>query len=291
MATETSRPAVRRAKRTVHRLRGNRLATIGLVVLGLFFFLALFAPQIAPYGYAETNVPDRLEGPSATHPFGTDQYGRDIFSRVLFGARIALQVAIAVPLVAMIVGVPVGLLSGYYGGHIDNTLMRLMDAIFAFPSILLGLTLVAVFGQSLINIVIALGIVFIPQFARITRGSAMSVAREDHVKVARSMGASDLRILGLHVLPFCISAILVQASITAALAIVLESSLSFLGVGVPPPRPSWGAMLRVGKGFISSGQWWYSVFPGLGIVFSVLGFNLLGDGLRDVLDPRTDPDR
>ncbi|MFB6112402.1 MAG: ABC transporter permease [Halobacteriaceae archaeon] len=291
MATETSRPAVRRARRTIRRLRRNRLATVGFVVLGSFLIVAVLAPVIAPYGYAETNVPDRLEGPSLSHPFGTDQYGRDIFSRVVFGARIALQVALAVPLVAMLVGVPIGLLAGYYGGRLDNTLMRVMDAIFAFPSILLGLTLVAVFGQSLVNIVIALGIVFIPQFARITRGSAMSVAREDHVKVARSMGASDLRILGLHVLPFCVSAILVQASITAALAIVLESSLSFLGVGVPPPRPSWGAMLRVGKGFISSGQWWYSVFPGLGIVFSVLGFNLLGDGLRDVLDPRTDPDR
>lgn len=291
MAADTSRPAVRRARRTAGRMRRNRLALFGIVVLGFFLIVAVFAPVIAPYGFAETNVPDRLQGPSETHPFGTDQYGRDIFSRVVYGARIAFQVAVAVPLVAMVVGVPVGLLAGYYGGRIDNVLMRLMDSIFAFPSILLGLTLVAVFGQSLVNIVVALGIVFIPQFARITRGSAMSAAKEDHVKVAKSMGASDVRILGLHVLPFCISAILVQASIVAALAIVLESSLSFLGVGVPPPRPSWGAMLRVGKGFISSGQWWYSVFPGLGIVFSVLGFNLLGDGLRDVLDPRTDPDR
>lgn len=291
MATETSSPAVRRARRTAHRIRHNRLALFGVVVLGFFFIVAVFAPVIAPYGFAETNVPDRLQGPGETHPFGTDQYGRDIFSRVIYGARIAFQVAVAVPLVAMTIGVPVGLLSGYYGGRLDNVLMRLMDSIFAFPSILLGLTLVAVFGQSLLNIIIALGIVFIPQFARITRGSAMSVAREDHVKVAKSMGASDVRILALHVLPFCVSAILVQASIAAALAIVLESSLSFLGVGVPPPRPSWGSMLRVGKGFIASGQWWYSVFPGLGIVFSVLGFNLLGDGLRDVLDPRTDPER
>lgn len=291
MAIDTSRPAIRRARRAGRRIRNNRLASFGLIVLGLFFIVAVFAHVIAPFGYAEVNIPDRLESPSAKHPFGTDQYGRDIFSRVVYGARIAFQVAIAVPLVAMVIGVPIGLIAGYYGGRLDNSLMRLMDAIFAFPSILLGLTLVAVFGQSLVNIVAALGIVFIPQFARITRGSAMSVAREDHVKVARSMGASDLRIITLHVLPFCISAILVQASITAALAIVLESSLSFLGVGVPPPRPSWGAMLRVGKGFISSGQWWYSVFPGLAIVFSVLGFNLLGDGLRDVLDPRTDPDR
>jgi ABC-type dipeptide/oligopeptide/nickel transport system permease subunit len=200
-------------------------------------------------------------------------------------------VAVLTPLVAMSVGVPVGLLAGYYGGRLDDALMRVMDSIFAFPTILLGLTLVAVFGQSLTNIVLALGIVFVPQFARITRGSALSVSRENHVKVARSLGASDARILALHVFPFCLSSILVQATITAALAIILESSLSFLGVGVPPPRPSWGGMLRVGKGFVGSGEWWYSVFPGLAIVLSVLGFNLLGDGLRSVLDPRTDPDR
>jgi len=292
MATDTTtRPAVRRARRFLARFRKNRLAVIGATVLGLFLVVAIFAPQIAPYDYAATNVPERLEGPSATHPFGTDQYGRDIFSRVVYGARIAFQVAVATPLVAMLVGVPVGLLSGYFGGRVDDVLMRLMDSIFAFPSILLGLTLVAIFGQSLTNIIIALGIVFIPQFARITRGSALSVSKEAHVKAARSMGASHARILAFHVLPFCMSAILVQASIVAALAIILEASLSFLGVGVPPPRPSWGAILRVGKGFVSSGQWWYSVFPGLAIVFSVLGFNLLGDGLRDILDPRTGPNQ
>ncbi|MFB6104117.1 MAG: ABC transporter permease [Halobacteriaceae archaeon] len=292
MATDTSsRPMVRRTRRFLYRFKKNRLAVVGATVLGLFLLVAIFAPQIAPYDYAATNVPERLEPPSAAHPFGTDQYGRDIFSRVVFGARIAFQVAVATPLVAMLVGVPVGLLAGYFGGRIDDVLMRLMDSIFAFPSILLGLTLVAIFGQSLTNIIIALGIVFIPQFARITRGSALSVSREAHVKAARSMGASHPRILVLHVLPFCMSAILVQASIDAALAIILEASLSFLGVGVPPPRPSWGAILRVAKGFVSSGQWWYSVFPGLSIVFSVLGFNLLGDGLRDVLDPRTGPNR
>ncbi|WP_049979810.1 ABC transporter permease [Halolamina rubra] len=169
--------------------------------------------------------------------------------------------------------------------------MRLMDSIFAFPAILLGLTLVAVFGQSLTNIVAALGIVYIPQFARVTRGSAVSVVEEEHVRVARSLGASHARIVLVHVLPFCLSAILVQATVTAALAIVLESSLSFLGVGVPSPTPSWGSILRVGKGYVDSGEWWYSVFPGVAIVVAVLGFNLLGDGLRDVLDPRTDPNR
>jgi ABC-type dipeptide/oligopeptide/nickel transport system permease subunit len=287
----TARPTVRRLARFATRFRHNQLAIIGLGVLGVFVLVAALAPYIAPYDPTVTDVPNRLAPPGPDHPMGTDRYGRDIFSRVVLGTRIAFQVAVATPAVAIAVGVPVGLVSGYFGGRVDDGLMRLMDAIFAFPSILLGLTLVAVFGQSLTNIVVALGIVFIPQFARITRGSAMSAASEEHVKVARSLGASHLRILGLHVLPFCVSAILVQATIVAALAIILEASLSFLGVGVPPPRPSWGAILRVGKGYLNSGEWWYSVFPGLAIVFSVLGFNLLGDGLRSVLDPRTDPER
>lgn len=292
MATDTpTRPLVRRTHRFVRQLRQNRFAVVGIGVLTLLLVVAVFAPVIAPYHYSTVNVPAALEPPSLTHPFGTDQYGRDLFSRVVYGSRIAVQVAVFTPLVAMVVGVPIGLVAGYFGGQTDTMLMRLMDAIFAFPSILLGLTLVAVFGQSLTNIIAALGIVFIPQFARITRGSAMAVSAEAHVKAAKSMGASHARIIAYHVFPFCLSAILVQASIVAALSIILEASLSYLGVGVPSPRPSWGAILRVGKGFISSGQWWYSVFPGLAIVVSVLGFNLLGDGLRDVLDPRTGPNR
>lgn len=287
----TRRPTVRRIRRFVAQFRRNRLAVVGLFVLTVFVLVAAFAPYLAPSDPSTTDVPNRLAEPSADNPMGTDQYGRDVLSRVILGTRIAFQVAIATPAVAMAIGVPIGLVAGYAGGRIDDALMRVMDSIFAFPTILLGLTLVAVFGQSVTNIVVALGIVFIPQFARITRGSAMSAASEEHVKVAKSLGASHLRILGLHVLPFCLSAILVQATIVAALAIILESSLSFLGVGVPPPKPSWGAMLRVGKGYINTGEWWYSVFPGLAIVFSVLGFNLLGDGLRSVLDPRTDPER
>jgi ABC-type dipeptide/oligopeptide/nickel transport system permease subunit len=285
------RPAVQRLRRGLRRLRRNRLATTGLLLCLLFAFVAAFPGELATHPFDATNVPERLQGPSLEHPMGTDRYGRDILSRVIFGARVAFLVAVLTPAVAMLVGVPVGLVAGYYGGRLDDVLMRAMDSVFAFPTILLGLTLVAVFGQSLTNIVLALGIVFVPQFARITRGSALSASREDHVKVARSLGASDLRVLALHVFPFCVSAILVQATITGALAVILESSLSFLGVGVPPPRPSWGAMLRVGKGFVVSGEWWYSVFPGLAIVVSVLGFNLLGDGLRSVLDPRSDPDR
>lgn len=283
-------PLFRRFRTWFNRIRRSRLATVGLFVLGAFVFVAVFAPLIAPYEAGTMNVQDRLQPPSMDYPFGTDHYGRDIFSRVVLGTRIAMQVAFAVPLVSMAIGVPIGLLSGYFGGRVDNVLMRLMDAIFAFPAVLLGLTIVAVFGAGLTNIIAALGVVFVPQFARVTRSSAISVVREDHVKAARSLGASNLRIIGLHVFPFCISAIMVQATITAALAIIVEASLSFLGVGVPPPRPSWGVMLRTGKGHLDS-AWWFSVFPGVAIILSVLGFNLLGDGLRDVLDPRTDFDQ
>ncbi|MFB6198468.1 MAG: ABC transporter permease [Halobacteriaceae archaeon] len=281
----------RRVCRFLRRFRQNTLAVAGFIIILLLFVMAIFAPYFAPYDITQTNVDHALEAPSLAHPFGTDRYGRDILSRVIVGSRIALQVAITVPLVAMVVGVPIGLLAGYFGGRFDNVLMRFMDGLFAFPSILLGLTLVAVFGQSLLNIIVALGIVFIPQFARITRGATVSVVTEDHIKAAQSLGASHARIIIVHILPFCLSAIVVQATITAALAILLESSLSFLGIGVSPPPPSWGTMLRSGREFIHSGYWWYSTFPGLAIVISVLGFNLLGDGLRDVLDPRTSPNR
>lgn len=285
---DTGSPWRRRVRRLAGRFRHNRLAVVGVTVTGTFLVVALLAPVLAPYDPTTMDVPNRLTGPSLAHPFGTDQYGRDVFSRALVGSRVAMKVAFAVPLVAASIGVPIGLLAGYFGGWVDNALMRVMDAIFAFPAILLGLTIVAVFGQGLTNIIAALGVVFIPQFARVTRSSALSAAREDHVKAAKSLGASHLRVLGRHVFPFCLSAILVQATVTAALAIIVAASLSFLGVGIQPPAPSWGMMLRTGKGFLDS-AWWFSFFPGLFIILSVLGFNLLGDGLRDVLDPRTGP--
>ena len=291
MATETERgidaaPTRPSSRSFARRFRRSRLATVGLVVLVSVAVLAIAAPVVAPHDPASMQIDQRLEPPSLDHPFGTDQYGRDVFSRVLHGTRIAMTVAIAVPLLSMSLGVPIGLVAGYLGGLVDDVLMRAMDTIFAFPSILLGLTIVAVFGQGLSKVTLALGIVFVPQFARVTRSSALSATRENHVKAARVIGASDLHVVVRHVLPFCVSAILVQATITAAFAIVLEASLSFLGVGVQPPAPSWGVMLRNGKGFLET-AWWYSLFPGLAIVVTVLGFNLLGDGLRDVLDPRT----
>jgi ABC-type dipeptide/oligopeptide/nickel transport system permease subunit len=286
----TRRPAVDRIRRVATGVRRNRLALLGAVVIVAFLLVAALAPVATPYRFDAVAVENRLQAPSPAHPFGTDHFGRDVLTRTLYGARVALVVAVATPLSAAAVGVPIGLAAGTVGGRTDDVLMRAMDALFAFPTILLGLTLVAVFGQSLTNIVVAMGVVFVPQFARVTRASAIDVADADHVRVATAIGATRTRIVVVHVLPFCLSAILVQASITAALAIIVESSLSFLGVGVPPPRPSWGAMLRTGKGYLESAPW-FSVFPGLAIVVTVLGFNALGDGLRDVLDPRTGPER
>lgn len=287
---ETDSAFLRRIALFWRRFRASKLAMAGAGILSSFVFLGVFGPMIAPHDPAVMDPANALAGPSWTHPMGTDHYGRDLFSRVLAGARIALIVAVGVPVISMSIGVPVGLVSGYFGGHTDNVLMRLMDSLFAFPAILLGLTLVAVFGTGLTNIIIAIGIVFIPQFARITRGSAVSAAEEEHVMAAKALGGSHLRIIAFHVFPFCISAIMVQATITAAAAILVEASLSFLGVGIQPPDPSWGSMLQVAKGYLSH-AWWFGFFPGIAIVFAVMGFNLLGDGLRDVLDPRMDAER
>jgi len=280
----------RRLALFARRFRKSKLAVIGSFVLAVFIFVGIFGPVLAPHDPAQMDTANRFLGPSFEHPMGTDHFGRDVFSRVIAGARIALIVSIAVPLLSMAVGVPVGLASGYFGGWIDNALMRVMDSLFAFPSILLALTFVAVFGTGLFNVTIAMAIVFIPVFARITRGSALSAAQEEHVKAAKAIGGSHTRIVALHIFPYCLSAIMVQATITAAVAILIEASLSFLGVGIQPPEPSWGAELQEARGYMND-AWWFGIFPGLAIVFTVLGFNLLGDGLRDVLDPRMDPDR
>ncbi len=286
----TSSARKRRIVLFLRRFMKSRLAVGGSIALSIFVFVGVFGPLLAPHDPAQIDTANRLVSPSLTHPMGTDHLGRDVFSRVIAGTRIALIVSVAVPMLSMAVGVPVGLISGYFGGWIDNTLMRVMDSLFAFPSILLALTFVAVFGTGLLNVTIAMAIVFVPVFARITRGSAISASQEEHVKAAKALGASHPRIITLHVFPYCFSAVMVQATITAAVAILIEASLSFLGVGIQPPDPSWGAELQEAKGSMGE-AWWFATFPGLAIVFTVLGFNLLGDGLRDVLDPRMDPDR
>lgn len=263
----------------------NRLALVGLVVLGVLAVMAVIGSWVAPYGVNEQSIPDRFSGPSLDHWFGADDLGRDVFSRVLVAARGSLQVGAIAVGIAVVLGVPIGLVAGYYGGVIDAVGMRLMDIVFSFPAILLAIAVVAVRGPGLANAMIAIGIVYMPIFARITRGSVVTVRHEVYVRAARSLGATDGRILRRHVLPNIVAPIIVQTSLSLAFAILSEAALSFLGLGVQPPQPSWGRMLADSRGFIKQAPW-IGIFPGLAILVTVMAFNLVGDGLRDALDPR-----
>jgi peptide/nickel transport system permease protein len=281
----STRSRSRRAE-TVSALWSNRLAAIGLVVLVLLVLAAVFADVIAPYGYTDSDLTRRLQPPSGAHWFGTDELGRDVLSRVIHGARVSLQVGAVAVGISLVLGTGIGLVAGYRGGWIDVVLMRMMDILFSFPVVLLAIAIVAVLSPSLVNTMIAIGIVFTPIFARVVRGSVLSVREEVYVRAARSLGASDLRILGRHVLPNVAAPIIVQTSLSLAFAILTEAALSYLGIGVQPPRPAWGLMLLDAQGFIPTGAWWMSIFPGLAIFLTVMALNLVGDGLRDALDPR-----
>lgn len=266
-------------------LVANRLAVFGLVVLAVLILAAVLGPLITPADPTLTDVANRLQPPSLEHPFGTDDLGRDILSRVIAGARVSLIVGFVAVGIALAVGVPLGLVAGYYGGWTETAIMRFADMVFAFPAILLAITVLAILGPGVINAMIAIGIVYMPIFARITRASTLSVREEVYVRAARSVGARDLRILGLHVLPNVLTPIIVQTSISLAFAILSEAALSFLGLGAQPPQPSWGRMLAEGRSFFSL-AWWMAFFPGMAILLTVLAFNLVGDALRDALDPR-----
>jgi len=279
-------PAARsRWRETLAVVAGNRLALAGMVVLALLIVAALLGPQLAPYGYNQVDVPNRLQPPSVLHPFGTDDLGRDVFSRVLLGARVSLLVGFVAVGISLTAGTLLGLLAGFYGGRLEDLIMRLMDVLFAFPAMLMAIAVLAVLGPGTVNAMVAIGIVYTPIFARVTRASALSAREEVHVRAARSIGAGDVRLLGLHILPNVLAPIIVQTSISLAFAILSEAALSFLGLGTQPPNPSWGRMLSEGRGFIQQ-AWWIAVFPGLAIFTVVLSFNVLGDALRDALDPR-----
>jgi peptide/nickel transport system permease protein len=226
-----------------------------------------------------------LAPPSPAHPFGTDSLGRDVLARTVYGAKVSIQVAVTAVVVAAVVGAPLGIVAGYVGGTVEAVLMRLVDVLLGFPALVLAIGLVAALGFSLTNVIVALGVVYVPQFARIARSSALSVSEEAYVDAARAMGYSRTHIVFREVLPNSVSPLLVQASLLMAFAIIAEASLSFLGLGVQPPTPTWGQMVAAGSGYLVSAPW-LSLFPGLAILVSVLGFNLVGDGLRDALDPR-----
>jgi peptide/nickel transport system permease protein len=228
--------------------------------------------------------------PSPAHPFGTDSLGRDVLARTVYGAKVSVQVAVIAVTVAAVVGSPLGVVAGYVGGAVETALMRVVDVMLGFPALVLAIGLVAALGFSLTNVIIALGIVYVPQFARIARSTALSVSEEEYVDAARALGYSRRHIVLREVLPNCLSPLLVQASLLMAFAIIAEASLSFLGLGVQPPTPTWGQMVSSGSGYLTQAPW-ISLFPGLAILVTVLGFNLVGDGLRDALDPRESSER
>ncbi len=274
-----------RWRETLGIVLANKLAAFGLVVLVVLILTAIFADLVAPYAINAQDLTRRFEPPSLQHLFGTDEFGRDLFSRVVFGSRVSLQVGAVAVSISLALGTFIGLISGYRRGWLDTVLMRTMDVLFSFPVVLLAIALVAVLGPSLRNTMLAVGIVFTPIFARVVRGSALSVSQDLHVRAARSLGASDLRIVFRHVLPNVAAPVIVQTSLSLAFAILIEAALSFVGVGVQPPEPAWGLMLSDAQRYRTQG-WWLSVFPGLAIFLTVMAFNLVGDGLRDALDPQ-----
>ncbi|MEX1044010.1 MAG: ABC transporter permease [Acidimicrobiia bacterium] len=274
-----------RLRTTVETVLRNRLAVVGLIILVGLVLVAVFADLIAPATVNEVDIPNRLSPPSAGNWFGTDDLGRDIFSRVVIASRVSLQVGVISVGLAMAIGIPIGLIAGYYGKLTDSILMRMMDILFSFPAILLAIAILAALGSGITNAMVAIGIVYTPIFARITRGSVLSVKESVFVTAARSLGAKDSRIIRTHILPNVLAPIIVQTSLSLAFAILAEAALSFLGLGVQPPDPAWGRMLADGRGFFQD-AWWMAVFPGVAILLTVMSFNFLGDGLRDALDPQ-----
>jgi peptide/nickel transport system permease protein len=265
-------------------VRRRRVIGFGAVTLLIVVAAAAAAPWLSPRDPMEIDPPARLHLPARTHPFGTDEFGRDILSRVLFGARLSLLVGVLVTVLAVSAGIVVGLIAGS-SPRADRLLMRVMDGVMAFPDILLAIALMAALGSSVRNVVIALSFVYMPRVARVVRASVLVIVTQDYVDAARASGASNSRILARHILANSVSPVIVQATFIAAYAMLGEAALSFLGVGVPPEVPTWGGIIAAGQVYISQ-AWWISIFPGAAIVLSVLALNLLGDGLRDFLDPR-----
>jgi len=265
--------------------RRFRLLLIGGCLVGLVVLSAIFADVISPYSPYDIDVAIKLQPPSRAHWLGTDEFGRDVLSRVIHAARISVKVAAVAVSVGLIGGGVIGIAAGYFGGPVDMVLMRFMELLFSFPAILLAIVLMAVLGTSILNAMTAIGIIFIPGFSRLARAATQDVLRQQYIEAAHTIGMSDVRILTREILPNIITPLFVEAMAAFAYAVLLESSLSFLGLGAQPPEPSWGNMLNSGRGFMDQAPW-LSVVPGMAMLIGVLGFNLLGDGLRDVFDPR-----
>ncbi|TEA79878.1 ABC transporter permease [Allopusillimonas ginsengisoli] len=277
----------RRRNRAWSKFKRNRSAMLGAAIVLTIIVVAILAPFLSSYDPAQVSFTAIRKAPSATHWLGTDELGRDIFSRMLYGARASLLAGMCSVLIALLAGVPLGLLAGYFGGLIDGCISRATEALLSIPFLILAIALAAFLGPSLTNAMIAIGVSAAPLFIRLSRGQVLAIKNEDYVQSTRSLGASNTRIILRHILPNVMPALIVQATIMIASAIIAEASLSFLGLGLQPPNPSWGSMLNTAKNFMTQAPW-MSIFPGGAIFFAVFGFNLLGDGLRDALDPRQD---
>ncbi|WP_449539090.1 nickel transporter permease [Ferdinandcohnia sp. Marseille-Q9671] len=272
-------------KEAWRNFRKNKLALVGTCIVFFFIILAIFAPLIAPQGIDEKELANRLKPPSGENWLGTDDFGRDILSRIIYGARISLWVGFFAVLGSAVIGSFLGIIAGYYGRWIDNLISRMFDILLAFPSILLALAIVAILGPSLQNALIAIAIINIPNFGRLIRSRVLSVKEEEYITAAKAVGMKDRRILFYHILPNSMAPIIVQASLAIATAIIEAAALGFLGMGAQPPNPEWGKMLADSKNYLTQAPW-TMIFPGIAIMLTVLGFNLMGDGLRDALDPK-----
>ena len=275
----------RRLKEIWRRFRKNRLAMVGLVVILIVVMLSILAPLIAPYGLDEQNARNRLLAPCAEHWFGTDNYGRDILTRVLYGGRVSLTVAVGATAISGFFGIILGATAGFFGGKVDNVIMRILDVFMALPATLTAIAISTVLGTGVTKTMLALGLATVPRFARIVRGPILSLRTSEFIEAAQSIDVSTPKIIFKHIIPNVLSPIIVQATLYIATTLIVASSLSFVGLGVQPPSAEWGAMITAGRAYIK-GNWWLITFPGLAILCSVFSMNVLGDGLRDALDPR-----
>ena len=272
-------------KEIFKRFKRNRMAVFGLVVIILLILCALFPSAIAPYGYDDQNLSEQFIAPCLAHPFGTDNFGRDILSRVIYGCRISLLIGLISVSISCVLGVILGCIAGYYGNKVDNLVMRFIDIMLAIPQMLLAMSIVAALGIGTENLILAIAIGSVPGYARIVRGSILSVKGQEYIEAARSIGASDFRIITRHIVPNCLAPIIVQATMSIASAILSTASMSFIGLGIEPPTPEWGSMLSAGRAYLRD-HWFVVTFPGVAIMLTVFAFNLFGDGLRDALDPK-----
>ncbi|MDR1832890.1 MAG: ABC transporter permease [Fusobacteriaceae bacterium] len=269
------------------RLKKNKMALVGLGILTVLLLLAIFANVIHDYDKVviKQNLPGRLASPSMAHWCGTDEFGRDIFARLIHGARVSLKVGFVSVTMSILAGGALGAIAGYFGGVLDNVIMRIMDIFLAIPSILLAIAIVSALGPNMINLMVAIAISSVPQFARIVRASVLTIRDQEFIEAARAIGASNTRIIYRHIIPNCLAPIIVRGTLGVASAILSTAGLSFIGLGIQPPAPEWGNMLSGGRQYLRS-AWWVTTFPGVSIMLTIFALNLLGDGLRDALDPR-----